>query len=153
MCAFVSAPAQLHSVSTHACTWSTFKSLYSQPSVGVSAHVRTVQCACTVCVCLTIFVSVFSSRADPASDHLHVFAAGAAVELVDPVVSPTHGVSHLRLVLHMHAEVDPIHTEYLLLTYTHTDTHTQRHERAWKHCMYHQHTTCLSYCTKAPCPA
>lgn len=71
-----------------------------------------------VCVCLTKFVSVFSSSADSASQHLDVFAAGAAVELVDPVVSPTHGVSHLRLVLHMHTEVDPIHTKYLLCSHT-----------------------------------
>lgn len=66
------------------------------------------------CVCLTIFISIFSLGADFTTYHLDVFAAGAAVELVDPVVSPTHGVSHLRLVLHMHAEVDSIHTEYLL---------------------------------------
>lgn len=137
MCAFVSAPAQLHSVSVHACTWSTFKSLYLQPLVGASVHVcaskrltvhtLTYQSLCsTVCVCLTIFVSIFSSSTDSASQHLDVFAAGAAVELVDPVVSPTHGVSHLRLVLHMHTEVDPIHTKYLLGTHTHTYTHTPR---------------------------
>lgn len=73
-----------------------------------------------VCVCLTKFVSIFSSCADSAPQHLDVFAAGAAVELVDPVLSPTHGVSHLRLVLHVHAEVDPVHTEYLLRKHTHT---------------------------------
>lgn len=67
-----------------------------------------------VSVCLTIFISIFSSGADSASHHLDVFAAGPAVELVNPMVSPTHGVSHLRLVFYMHAEVDPIHTEYLL---------------------------------------
>ena len=67
-----------------------------------------------VCVCLTIFVSIFSFGADLASQHLDVLATGAAVELVDSVVSPTHGVSHLCLVLHMHAEVYSIHTKYLL---------------------------------------
>lgn len=86
-----------------------------------------------VCVCLTIFVSIFSSSADSASQHLDVLAAGAAVELVDPVVSPTHGVSHLRLVLHMHTEVDPIHTKYLLGIHTHTYTHTQRLAHTYRH--------------------
>lgn len=67
-----------------------------------------------VCVCLTIFVPILSSGADPASKNLDVFAAGAAVELVYSVVSATHGVSHLCLVLHMHTEVHSIHTNYLL---------------------------------------
>ncbi len=40
MSAFVSVPAQLQSVSAHACTWSTFKSLYLQPLGAVSVHVR-----------------------------------------------------------------------------------------------------------------
>lgn len=78
-----------------------------------------------LCVCLTIFVSIFSSGADSAPQHLDVFAAGAAVELVDPMVSPTHGVSHLCLVLHMHTEVDSIHTKYLLRAHVHTHTHRE----------------------------
>lgn len=65
-------------------------------------------------VCLTIFVSVFSSGADTATHYLDVFAAGPAIELVNSMVSPAHCVSHLRLVFYMHAEVDPVHTEYLL---------------------------------------
>lgn len=76
---------------------------------AVWLHVRA-----RVCVCLTIFISVFSSGADPPSHHLDVFAAGPAVELVNAMVSPAHGVSHLRLVFYVHAEVDPIHAEYLL---------------------------------------
>lgn len=75
-----------------------------------------------VCVCLTIFISIFSSSTDSAPQHLDMFTAGSAVELVDPVVSPTHGVSHLCLVLYMHAEVHPIHTKYLLGIYRHVDT-------------------------------
>lgn len=65
-------------------------------------------------MCLTIFVSIFSFGADPASQHLDMLATGAAVELVDSVVSPAHGVSHLCLILHVHAEVDSIHTKHLL---------------------------------------
>ena len=118
---------------------------------GVSVHVFAGNCACThmyqrgcvcstMCVCLTKFVSIFSSSADSTSQHLDVFAAGAAVELVDPVVSPTHGVSHLRLVLHMHTEVDPIHTKYLLRTHIHT--HTQVMNRLIQNCMYYKNITC-----------
>lgn len=75
-----------------------------------------------LCVCLTIFISIFSSSTDSAPQHLDMFTAGPAVELVDPVVSPTHGVSHLRLVLYMHAEVHPIHAKYLLGIDRHVDT-------------------------------
>ena len=74
-----------------------------------------------VFLCLTIFVSIFSPGTDPASQHLDVLATGAAVELVDSVVSPAHGVSHLCLILHMHAEVDSVHTEHLL---EHPQTHS-----------------------------
>lgn len=76
----------------------------------------------SVHVCLTIFVSVFSSGADPAPQHLHMLATGAAVKLVDSVMSPTHGVSHLCLVLHVHAEVDSIHAKHLL---EHPQTHPE----------------------------
>ena len=163
MCAFVS--AQLPSVSAHACTWSTFKSLYLQPLDCVSLHMsarkhlsrsaythihQSVYLCSTVCVCvcvcmcvcvracvcvhackcLTIFVSIFSTGTDFAPQDLDVFATGTAVELVDPVVSPAHGVSHLRLVLHMHTEVDSIHTKYLLGT--HAQTHRGRQtSRSW----------------------
>lgn len=74
---------------------------------------------CTMHVWLTIFVSIFSPGTDFTAQHLDVFAAGSAVQLVDPVVPATHGVSHLCLVLYVHAEVHPIHTEYLLERRTH----------------------------------
>ena len=70
----------------------------------------------SVCVCLTIFVSILSAGTDASPQHLDVFAAGAAVELVDPVVPPAHSVSHPGLVLHVHAEVNPIHAKHLLHT-------------------------------------
>lgn len=58
--AFVSVPAQLHSVSVHACTWSTFKSLYLQPLVGVNVHVLASKHPTIVpvfyCVCVSYHI-------------------------------------------------------------------------------------------------
>lgn len=166
MCAFVSVPARLHSVSVHACTWSTFKPLYLQPGLGAmvcvcaSEHLTVYTltfkclpssawcvCACAhMCVsfCLTIFISIFSPGTDPASQHLDMFATGATVELVDPVVSSTHGVSHLCLVFHMHAEVDPIHTKYLLGAQTQFGKRRQLQSRNRHKHAHYRHTTRLS---------
>lgn len=98
--------------------------MYVQGSISPSARALATEKreSRQTCVCLTIFVSVFSSGADPAFHHLDVLATGATVQLVDSVVSPAHGVPHMCLVLHMHTEVDSIHTKYLL---EHPQTHPE----------------------------
>ena len=95
----------------------------------------------SVCVCLTIFVSVFSAGTDASPEHLDMLAAGAAVELVDAVLPPAHGVSHTCLVFHMNTEVNPIHAKHLLEAHphtctdrhTHTHTHTHRNTDKYRH--------------------
>src|SRR4029434_4186125 len=71
-------------------------------------------CVCVFVCVLTIFVSILPAGTDPAAQHLDVFSAGPAVELVDSVMPATHSVSHPSLVLHMHAEIYPIDPEHLL---------------------------------------
>lgn len=44
-----------------------------------------------------------------------MFAAGSAVQLVEPVVRPAHGVPQTRLVLHVHAEVEVVNGKHLLV--------------------------------------
>lgn len=68
------------------------------------------------CVCVyvvTEFVSILPTGADSAAEHLDVFTAGAAVELVDSGLSPAHWVSCTSLILHVHAEVHAINSEHL----------------------------------------
>lgn len=69
--------------------------------------------SCVRVYVVTEFVSVLSTGADPAAEHLDMFAAGATVELVDSRLSPAHGVSCTSLILHVHAEVHAINSEHL----------------------------------------
>lgn len=73
-----------------------------------------LECVCVVVV--TIFVSVLSLGADFASDHLDVFPTGAAVKLVHAMMSPAHAVSCTSLILHVHAEIHPVHSKHLQAT-------------------------------------
>ncbi len=70
-----------------------------------------------VCVCVvTIFVSVLSAGADFASEHLDVFPTGAAVKLVHTMMSAAHGILCTSLILHVHAEIHPVHSKHLQAT-------------------------------------